>query len=49
MDLDLNYKNTIRLLNHPLTEIQFYQNVLLENKLGKAMSIKLNSPKKHSV
>lgn len=48
-NLELNDKNTIRLLNHPLMGIQFYENLLLANKFGKATSIVLNKAKKRYV
>jgi len=48
-NLELNDKNTIRLLNHPLTSVQFYENVLLANKYNKATSVVLNKAKKRYV
>jgi hypothetical protein len=48
-NLELNDKNTIRLLNYPLMGMQFYENILLANKLNKVTAAVLNKAKKRYV
>lgn len=48
-NIEMNDKNTIRLINLPLPGIQFYEGILLVNKFSKVTTTVLNKAKKRYV